>query len=72
MIVGVEVEHVEARDVGEDQLHQANVVGQRLPAFAVLPQRARTAGDELARAVLESPLAKSVTSCPSRTSSSVR
>ena len=70
-VVAVEVDDVEAGDVVEDQLHQPDVVRQRLAAVWSRHSARGQAGTSCAL-VCESPLANSVTSCPSRTSSSVR
>ena len=48
-VVAVEVDDVEAGDVLEDQLHQPDVVRQRLPAVRVAPQGPRAGGDQLRR-----------------------
>ena len=43
----MEVNDIEARHVGEHQLHQPNVVGQRIPAVRIAPEGVRASGDEL-------------------------
>ena len=69
-VVAVEVDDVELRDIAEDHLQLAEVVRERLSTTRLAPQPTRAARDQFA-AVRESPVANSVTSCPSPTSSSV-
>ena len=69
-MVVVEVNHVESGDVLKHHFHQPDVMRERVAAAFVVPQS--LAGRASRAVVCESPLAKSVTSCPCLTNSSAR